>query len=98
MSSQETKNVSSELPAEQIEYCMLTWDYYGPSAEGTARHFHHHLDEWLKREGLTDRVRETWVEQSTEMHYFAACVIAFSDGERVYRALKAHRAVKVAPS
>lgn len=30
----------------------LYWDYFGPPAEGTARHFHKHLDEFLLREGL----------------------------------------------
>lgn len=28
------------------------WPFYGPNAEGTARHFHKHLDEFLAREGL----------------------------------------------
>lgn len=29
------------------------WDFFGPAAEGTAEHYHHHLDEFLAREGLT---------------------------------------------
>lgn len=38
----------------------LHWDYRGPSAEGTAAHFHRHLDEFLAREGFADC--ETGVE------------------------------------
>lgn len=28
------------------------WDFFGPHSEGTARHFHEHLDEFLAREKL----------------------------------------------
>lgn len=30
----------------------LYWDFYGPTAQGTAEHFHRHLDEFLQREQL----------------------------------------------
>lgn len=30
----------------------LFWDFYGPTAQGTAEHFHRHLDEFLQREQL----------------------------------------------
>lgn len=30
------------------------WDYFGPDAEGTARHFLAHLREYLGRNGLGD--------------------------------------------
>lgn len=30
----------------------LYWDFFGPPAEGTAAHFHRHLDEFLVREQL----------------------------------------------
>lgn len=37
------------------------WDFFGPRAEGTARHFLRHLDEFLQRErveGCTTKVEE----------------------------------------
>lgn len=30
----------------------LYWDFHGPTAQGTAEHFHRHLDEFLQRERL----------------------------------------------
>ena len=30
----------------------LYWDFHGPTAQGTAEHFHRHLDEFLQREQL----------------------------------------------
>ena len=83
---------------EELEYCKLYWDYYGPSAEGTAMHFKHHLEEWIQRSGLESSLLKTQVEKNTEMHFSATCIIKLSDGEGVYRALRAHRAVKVVPS
>ncbi|PRP90268.1 Alpha/beta hydrolase family protein [Enhygromyxa salina] len=38
----------------------LYWDFFGPTAQGTAEHFHGHLDEFLAREGFADC--ETGVE------------------------------------
>ena len=32
------------------DYYRLYWDYYGPSSQPTAQHFHHHLVEFLKKE------------------------------------------------
>jgi pimeloyl-ACP methyl ester carboxylesterase len=31
---------------------VLYWDFFGPTAQGTAEHFHRHLDEFLVREQL----------------------------------------------
>lgn len=31
---------------------VLYWDFMGPTAQGTAEHFHRHLDEFLAREGF----------------------------------------------
>lgn len=28
------------------------WDFFGPMAEGTARHFQHHLEEFFAREKM----------------------------------------------
>lgn len=32
----------------------LWWDFFGPRAEGTARHFESHLAEFLERERIED--------------------------------------------
>lgn len=33
----------------------MYWDFFGPNAAGTARHFKHHLDEFLEKNGCTGR-------------------------------------------
>ena len=46
----------------------LCWDFYGPRAEGTARHFLRHLDEFLQRErveGCATAVEELRTNQWT---------------------------------
>ncbi|HVH97930.1 MAG TPA: YqiA/YcfP family alpha/beta fold hydrolase [Enhygromyxa sp.] len=48
----------------------LYWDYFGPTAEGTAEHFRVHLDEFLQRERLEGC--ETGVEVVTPGHHAAA--------------------------
>lgn len=48
----------------------LSWDYFGPTAEGTADHFRTHLDEFLLREELEGC--ETGVEIVTPGHHVAA--------------------------
>lgn len=32
---------------------LFHWDFFGPDAQATARHFLHHLDEFCAREGIT---------------------------------------------
>jgi uncharacterized protein len=44
--------IEAVVLAELIPAATLYWDYFGPTAEGTAAHFHGHLDEFLAREGL----------------------------------------------
>ena len=73
------------------KYCQLFWDYYGPSAEGTAEHFLKHLQSWLIKEGYTDN-KELKVLSYSVNHSAASCVLPTKTGKVVYQALKAHRA------
>lgn len=41
------------------------WDFFGPAADGTARHFQHHLDEFLERERLQGCTTGVEAEQGT---------------------------------
>ena len=41
------------MTAAESGYYRLYWDYYGPSSQPTAQHFHHHLVEFLKKEEQT---------------------------------------------
>lgn len=50
---------------------IFYWDYYGPDAEGTARHFLAHLGEYLARAGLTDC--ERGVEPAGGNHWAVWC-------------------------
>ena len=75
----------------QDNYCQLFWDYYGPSAQGTARHFLKHLQAWLVKEGYTDS-KELKVVAFSSNHSAASCVLPFEIGKVVYQVLKAHRA------
>lgn len=92
-----TQDDLEDLPEDSNhQYCKLFWDYYGPSAEGTARHFRHHLEEWIDREGHRESVRETGLEKNSNSHFSVVCLVKLLSGEIIYRALRAHRAIKVA--
>lgn len=78
----------------QSERCRLSWDYYGPQAEGTATHFQHHLIEWLTREGYVGQC-EVSLQSHTLIHWAVNCVVNLTLGEKIYRALKAHRAERM---
>lgn len=47
------------------------WDYFGPDAEGTARHFRVHLDDFIQRGGLSGC--ETGTESTGPGHHAAWC-------------------------
>lgn len=47
------------------------WDYYGPDAEGTARHFRVHLDDYIARSALVGC--ETGTESAGAGHCAAWC-------------------------
>ncbi|MDC0720058.1 hypothetical protein [Nannocystis bainbridge] len=50
---------------------IFYWDYYGPDAEGTARHFLVHLGEYIVRNGLPEC--ERGVESSRAGHGAVWC-------------------------
>ena len=69
----------------------LYWDFHGPTAEGTARHFRAHLDEFLEREGLSAGC-ETGVEVGAPGRHAAAwCRCAEDRVATIGRALKPRR-------
>ncbi|MFV8752288.1 alpha/beta fold hydrolase [Nannocystaceae bacterium ST9] len=68
----------------------LWWDYFGPTAAGTAQHFRVHLDEFLAREQLTGCT--TGVEVHPEHRHAAAwCRAPHDRVETLVRALKPRR-------
>ncbi|WP_434414946.1 hypothetical protein [Nannocystis pusilla] len=50
---------------------IFYWDYYGPDAEGTARHFLVHLGEYIVRAGVPDC--ERGVESTRAGHCAVWC-------------------------
>lgn len=50
---------------------IFYWDYFGPDAEGTARHFLVHLGDYLHRAGLTDC--ERGIESPAAGHWAVWC-------------------------
>ena len=65
----------------------LIWDFRGPEATETARHFEHHLRESpLFRPELT-----TGVEDLTEIHSFAFIIVKASEMPKFRDTLKPHR-------
>lgn len=65
------------------------WDFHGPRAEGTARHFRTHLDEFLARERIVGC--ETGVEELGAAHWAAWCRAGQEACEPVSRALRPRR-------
>jgi hypothetical protein len=65
------------------------WDYYGPDAEGTARHFLVHLHEYLARAGLADC--ERGVESVSPNHWAVWCK-ASGDAREAMLRLRPRRA------
>jgi hypothetical protein len=81
----------SDTPPTTVPHgeVVLLWDFFGPTALGTARHFLIHLDEFLAREGLGPL--PTGVGTETAGHVAAWCQ-APSDHEAVLvRALRPKR-------
>lgn len=50
---------------------ILYWDFFGPDAEGTARHFRVHLDDFIARGALVGC--ETGIESAGPGHHAAWC-------------------------
>jgi hypothetical protein len=68
---------------------VFYWDFFGPRAEGTARHFLRHLDERLAREGIA--AGETAVEEPTRGHWAVRCALTAPDAGRLRNALRPRR-------
>lgn len=69
-----------------VTFC---WDFFGPRAEGTARHFQRHLDEFLLREGIAGCA--TGAEQVAAGHWAAWCRTPQPAIETVRRTLRPRR-------
>jgi hypothetical protein len=65
------------------------WDFFGPRAEGTARHFQRHLDEFLAREAVAGCV--TGADEQAAGHWAAWCRTPPTAAEPVRRALRPRR-------
>lgn len=65
------------------------WDFYGPRAEGTARHFQKHLDEFLRREQVAGCA--TGLEAPASNHWAVSCRAPAAAAEVVRRALRPRR-------
>lgn len=65
------------------------WDFHGPRAEGTARHFLRHLDEFLLREGVGGC--STAVEQPRKGQWTVSCHAPAESADTVRRALRPRR-------
>jgi pimeloyl-ACP methyl ester carboxylesterase len=69
---------------------VLYWDFHGPAAQGTAEHFHRHLDEFLTREGLGGCETGVDVAESGR-HAVVRCRSPESLVAVIGRALRPHR-------
>lgn len=70
----------------------LAWDFWGPTAAGTAAHHQRHLDEFLAAEGIDG---ETGLESTGPTHHAAWCIVAAADGLAVHTRLRSHRSEEV---
>lgn len=67
------------------------WDFWGPEAERTARHFEHHLLEFLARHDISGAETGVQVEDG---HASAFCRPPESAREAVGRALRPRRVLE----
>jgi hypothetical protein len=65
------------------------WDFFGPRAEGTARHFQRHLEEFLAREAVAGC--STAVEAPRPGQWTVSCIAPPAAAEPVRRALRPRR-------
>lgn len=64
------------------------WDFFGPHAEGTARHFLHHLDDYRARVGAEGC--ESGVESAGTGHHAVWCKTPLAADAAILQ-LKPHR-------
>ena len=72
----------------------LIWDFFGPDAEGTARHHAVHLREFMVREGISSVTFGLGYE--VEGHCASWCELDAELAARVSRVLKPQRQVDAA--
>lgn len=65
------------------------WDFFGPRAELTARHFQKHLEQFLSQNALSGC--ETGVESGERGHYAAFCRAPREHHDSLVNALKPQR-------
>ena len=82
---------SSHAPPPSIPHgeVVLLWDFFGPTALGTARHFLIHLVEFLAREALGPL--PTGLGTETAGHVAAWCQISAETEAVLVRALRPKR-------
>ncbi|MDA7803094.1 hypothetical protein N8987_00775 [Crocinitomix sp.] len=68
----------------------LIWDFYGESAEGTAKHHVIHLKEFMEKENLS--FFNEGIDSKGELHALAYITIEEENVKAVRDALKPHRA------
>lgn len=70
-------------------HVRLLWDFFGPTAEPTARHFAHHLIERLRADSMEGaRAR---VEAPDELHAVVVCELPTASADAVTAALRPTR-------
>ncbi|HMJ15335.1 MAG TPA: hypothetical protein VK524_28160 [Polyangiaceae bacterium] len=69
----------------------LYWDFFGGRAEGTAKHFQKHLDEFLQKNACTGST--TGVESNGDGQYSVFCRAPSDHVAAIQRTLKPQRAV-----
>ena len=65
------------------------WDFFGPNAEQTARHFDQHLQQFLAKNAIGGC--ETGLESAGAGHFAAFCVAPVEAGQSIERALRPRR-------
>ncbi|MEM6791079.1 MAG: hypothetical protein AAF715_26410 [Myxococcota bacterium] len=74
----------------------LFWDFVGPRAEGTARHFERHLREFFVRERLD--LAASGVDEVAKYKWFAYCDVDEAVVAAVTKALRPQRQAPSSPA
>lgn len=68
---------------------QFLWDFFGPRAEQTARHFQKHLDEFLQKNAVAGC--ETGVASEQPGHFAVFCRAPLSLQDMLVRSLRPQR-------
>jgi hypothetical protein len=71
------------------------WDFFGPNAQGTARHFREHLSQFLERHAIEGCKLE--LVSAGPGHHAAACVAPSEAAELIEGALRPRRSEPIDP-